>query len=358
MKRTKRILAILLAAAMLLLAGCSGSAPSSSQDAAPSEQSTSETPGSTDSTGSAEADAYPNKPLTIIVNSGAGGASDSTMRALAVYLEKYMGVTVTVMNVTGGSGWIGWNQCLTAPADGYTIVTSNAHTIFSYYNKETANDRTIDDFDVLCNIVSDKGVVAVRSADERFKDVNDLKDLVEYLKANPNEEFLGGVGPAGGDDHMRLLMLCNEAGLTNVTPVHSAGGTSEAKPTFLGGHVDIYFGNVGDTSAEYESGEIKVLGVTDQSRSSFMPDVPTAEELGFPVYSSSSRGISTALGTDPAVREKLMGYLKQALSDPEFLAQMDAMGFEMDYIEGDALKDFMKKNEDGIVSILDLLGWA
>lgn len=352
--RSKDLLAGLLAAGMLLgAAGCAKAPAASTPAGTPAAQP----PAQTAQTTGGAADSYPSKPVTIIINSGAGGAVDLGIRTLIPYLEEQMGVTVTPVNVTGGSGWVGWNQMMTAEPDGYTLVTTNAHTLFSYYNKETSNDKTLDDFNMLCNIVTDKSVIAVRADDERFKDVNDLRDFVDFLHSYDGE-ILASVGPAGGDDHMFLLKLCKAAEIDNLTPVNAAGGVSEAKSTFYGGHVDVYFGNVGDTYTNYQNGEIKILCVADENRSTFLPDIETTKEQGFEVYSNSARSLAAQPGLDPAVKEKLVACLKAAINDPDYIQQMTDAGYEIDYKDGEAFMDFMKLNEDGVVSILDLLGWA
>ncbi|GKH50121.1 hypothetical protein CE91St46_12320 [Eubacteriales bacterium] len=358
MKRTIA-LALSLAMSILFVAGCGGA----SSSAAPVSQAA---PVSSEAaaSGATAADAgkyadYPSKPINYIITASAGGGLDICARMLAPYFQAELGkdAVVTVSNVTGGANWVGWGEMMNAAPDGYTI--SNIHTpqVYSYLNKSLKNQNTLESFNLLCNCVTDYCLIAVRADDERFADVNDLKSFAEYIKAHADQEFLVALTSKGGADELVMLDFNKTEGITNITGVNHSKGISEAKSAFLGGHVDIYSGKVGDTLAGYKDGTIKVLGVMSNERSKLMPDVPTAIEQGYDIVNGSSRGIVAQPGMDPELKEIIVSALRRAQENPEYLRAMEEAGYEVDYMEGQEYEEYMKAMEAVVIKYADELGY-
>ena len=138
----------------------------------------------------------------------------------------------------------------------------------------------------------------------------------------------------------------------------AAGGTSELKTTFYGGHCDLYVGNVGDAYQNYLDGEIKLLCVASEERSEFVPDVPTTKELGFSFTQCADRNFVAQPALDETIKEKLVNYLHEALSNPEYIQKMKDTGNEVYYMDSETLNASMRDAEQGIIQILDLMGWA
>lgn len=307
---------------------------------------------------SAEDAAWPAHDMEFIISGSSGSGNDLNMRTMIQYLEPLMGVSIVPINVTGGMV-IGQTQMLQAPADGYTLNNTQTPTLFNYYNPDSKNVRKAEDFYVLCNLVSDAALLAVRADDARFADVNNLKDLVEWLKANPSEMLLVTAGAVGGDDQVTSLLLQKAAPeiAEQIIPVNGSG-VSESKASFLGGHCDVYAGNVGDVTSWVDSGEVKILAVMDTERSIFLPDVPTATELGFPITNYSCRQIVMHPDTDPAILEKMTGYIEQVVNDPAFIAEMTANWYNIDYRNHDDAVAFIAEQDAVYASVIDLLGWT
>lgn len=302
---------------------------------------------------------YPSKPITYIITASAGGGLDMCARILAPYLQEQLGgkAVVTVTNVTGGANWIGWNKMMTAKPDGYTI--SNIHTpqVFSYLNKSMKNNHTLASFNLLCNCVTDYCLIAVRSDDARFKDVHDLRGYADYIKGNPQTQFLAALTSKGSADELVMLDFNKQTGISNIIGVNHSKGIAEAKAAFLGGHVDIYYGKVGDTLSMYKEGKVKVLGIMSSRRSKSMPSIPTAMEQGFNIVNGSSRGIVAQPAMDPALKQIIVDALRKAQQDPRYVAAMDASGIEIDYMEGKEYEDYMKQIEAMVIKYADVLGY-
>ncbi len=305
--------------------------------------------------------AYPNpsKNFYLGISSAAGGSNDIGCRMIIPYLEKAMGgCPVVPENLEGGSYWAMYADFWNNPgnADGYHVMTVTTPNVFSYMNKATNNDKTLDDFKLLCNVVSDQGLFAVRADDERFKDVNNIKEFADWLKAHPDQQILATYHSKGGGNQLGYLKFVDATGVTNLPGV-SMIGVAESLPALLGGHSDVYVGFVGDIWVNYDKGEVKVLGIMDDKRSKFMPDVPTCEEVGIPIYNLVSRGYFVHSNTDPAIYDQLLECFRTACNEPQYFEDMNKAGFTPDFIGGKDYEEFMERNRQDYIKLLPLIGY-
>ena len=157
---------------------------------------------------SSNANAFPDKGMTLIVAYGAGGGTDRTARILAKDLETTIGHPVTVKNVTGGGGWNGWGTIASSKADGYTIGYINVPNMYKdYLDKSIGRPENLDSFTLLMNHVTDYCVWAVRK-DSPFQSV---KDVIDAAKKNPGTISITAHGN-GNDDHLAILRMQDMTG--------------------------------------------------------------------------------------------------------------------------------------------------
>ena len=174
----------------------------------------------------------PKNNVTMLVPWSAGGGADMAVRTLTPYLEKDLGVRITVVNATGANGWIAWNQLLKAKPDGYTIGQMNIPTVFSgYLDPQQKRNVSLDNFTLLANEISDDGCLIVKKGDARFPDV---KTFIEYAKAN---KVIAGDNGVGTNKHLVAVSLNSKIPGLQITPLHQKGW-SETYSAILGGHVD------------------------------------------------------------------------------------------------------------------------
>lgn len=294
---------------------------------------------------------FPSEPINLIVSYSPGGGTDTSARILQPFLEKELGVPVNVLNKPGGGGWVGWAELAAAKADGYTIGYINAPNILTGYLNPSANRKeNLDSFQFLANQVSNPEIIAIRTDETRF---TNIQELMEYAKTN--EVTTTGTGVAG-DDHVAALRLNKNFG-TKFTAVQFPG-TAESRTAVLGGHVDVLFASVDEVYSLHQNKELKVIAVMEKERSKFLPDVPTLEEGGFPnVYSSSTRGIAAPVGVDPAKIEVLSKALENAIQNQEQVAKMEEMAIAIKYLNGPDYTAALKQEEAGVKEVFDLLGW-
>lgn len=345
----KKFLSIVFCLGMILslLAGCGGS----SSSAAPS---TSSTPASSGAPAEKPAD-WPKKDISIICPFKAGGGMDLSTRLTAKYLEKYLGVTVTVNNVEGGNSWTGWTQVAQGPTDGYTLGFANYPAqVAGYLNPSAGIAFTYESFTNISNVVHDSNILVVSQKHSNF---TTLKEFMDYAKENP--VVLGTGGGAGSDDDV-LIAKINDAFGTKIESGRNAS-TAEGKAAMLGGHVDGVIANVSEYySLIGSTGDdaIRILAIWSDERSDFIPDVPTAAESGYPdVFGSSDRGLIAPPNLDPAVKQILMDTLKEIDKDPEFQADAETQGMGIKMIMGDDFNAFIGDIEETMIKLKPAFGW-
>ncbi len=291
---------------------------------------------------------YPERGLTLIVPYGAGGGTDVTARLLAKDLETVLGKPVTVQNLAGGGGWLGWGTLAAAARDGYTLGYLNVPSMYAgYLDVKIGRKETLDSFTPLMNHVIDYNVWAVK-ADSPFKTV---KDVIEAARKAPETITVTAYG-AGSDDHLAILSIQAETGVKLVT-VHSRS-TTEGKTQALGGHVAVLGANVSEVAEDVKSGQLRLLGVMAPERSRFLPDAPTFKEQGFNQVWSVSRGIAAPAGLPREVEAKLTEALEKTLSSRDHRQRAETLSLEPLVIKGEAYRKFLKDNEQ---STKTLMGW-
>ncbi|MGE5093611.1 MAG: tripartite tricarboxylate transporter substrate binding protein [Betaproteobacteria bacterium] len=257
--------------------------------------------------------AYPERPINMIVSYSPGGGTDLVARAIAPYVEKYLGnnAKIVIQNRPGAGGAIGFAALAAAAPDGYTIGFINTPNVITIPIERQAG-YTIDRFDALGNIVDDPGNFSVHGESP----VKSLKDLAAQAKAKPGQITVGTTG-VGSDDHLALLLFSRLAGVQfNHIPMK---GAADVKGGVVGRQIDVAAMNIGEAMQAVAGGApLRQLGVMAASRSSVARDVPTFAEQGYDVEMSSLRGIAAPKGLPPAVKQQLVHAIERAANDPEF----------------------------------------
>ena len=282
---------------------------------------------------------FPNKPLQLMVAFPAGGGTDVAARIVASIAEKHLGQPIVVVNRGGAGGQVGWTDFSRARADGYSLGFINLPGLNTVIlDPERKATFKADAFIPVINQVLDPGVVWVR-ADSPYKT---FKDLLEAAKKSPNKISAATTGILS-DDHLAILMTEEAFPGASFRIVHLAGGV-EQMTGILGGHIDVAFDNVGGIVRRVKSGEVRALAVLDTQRSRFLPDVPTAPELGYKtVISNSTRGIAVPRGTPPAVIKRIEEAFKKAMDDPDHVKKMEEQGLQLKVMVGEEYAKYFRE---------------
>ena len=278
---------------------------------------------------------FPNKPLKIIVPFPAGGTSDVMGRMMAEELGKILKQPVIVDNVGGAGGVIGTEKGAKSAPDGYTIVQTGvgqnavAHGLDAglKYNSNT-------DFIHLTQVHSGPNVLLVHPS-LPFKT---LKELVDFVKANPGKMDYGYTHAASG--HMAMELFKQTAGVFLTGIPYRGGGPMMTD--LIGGTVKIAFINQDVASQYVKAGKLRALAVSSAQRNSMYPDVPTVAESGYKGFEALSwSGLSIQKGTPPAVVEKLEAAMVQVMKTPAIKQRMDSQGFVIPTQGGKAYSAFV-----------------
>ena len=281
--------------------------------------------------GDAGAQAFPNRPVQLMVAYPAGGSTDIAARIVAAIAEKSLGQPIVVVNKGGAGGQVGWTELVRQKPDGYYIGFINlpaTNTVILDPDRKAI--FTEKDFTPIINQVLDPGIIWVR-ADSPFKT---LQDLLDGAKKSPNTIRAATTGILS-DDHLAILMTEEAAPGAVFRIVHLEGGAAQLKE-IMAGNIDVAFDNVGGVVRRIASGEVRALAVMDNERSKFLPDVPTTKELGYPtILSNSTRGIAGPKGMPEPALGKLREVLKKAMDDPEHVSKLETQGLGLKIMVGE-----------------------
>ena len=304
----KKILALALAAAMsLTLVACGGS----------------KTPAAS---GSAETVDFPgNKQVSLIVPYSAGGASDTVARIYASELEQSLGTSIVVSNVTGASGAIGLEQVRNSNPDGYTIAYMPVES--TMLKALGFTDLSTDDFRFIGRAMTIPAAVTVR-ADAPW---DTFEDFVNYAKEHPGEIQVGNSG-TGSIWHIAAASIEKECGVqfTHVP----FDGAAPAVAALLGGNIQAVTVSPSEVKNNVDSGDFKVLCVLGESRSSVVPDVPTAQELGIDITIQGWGGFAVPKDTPQAVIDILEKASETAINSDSVKKTLADRGYEHAYLSG------------------------
>ncbi len=289
------------------------------------------------------------KSIQLWIGYAAGSGTDAGARLMAAGLEKELGVSIVPMNKPGASSQIMYSELAKAKGDGYVFGTINfPSAVVSYIDPDRKATYTKKNFDLLALHIVDPGIIAVLP-NSPYKT---LSDLVAAAKANPRKVTITTSG-IQSDEHFALLQLQEMTG-AQFAFVHFSQGAAAAIAPFLGGKVDAYTGNVADVIAQYKAGQVRILGVMDDVRSRFYPEVPTFEEQGFKLYNSANRGYAVPAGTPKAIVDKLSAAMKKVMESPEHMKQVEDMGLTLRYLNSEQYSKFWDDYAETVKRLLPL----
>ncbi len=272
--------------------------------------------------GAALAQAYPSKPVTIVVGFAAGGPTDIVARTLATALEKQLGQTVVVENKAGAGALIGAGDVAKANPDGHRLLVHHIGMSTSPTLYRKMQFDPLRDFEYI-GVINDVPMIMLTKAD---LPVNNLKELTAYLQANKSKVSLANAG-IGSASHLCGLMFMSALKIDLTTVPYK--GTAPAMTDLMGGQVDMLCDQTTSVTAQLAGKKIKPIVITSAKR---MPQpalkgIPTSTEAGFPGFQVSVwHGLYAPKGTPKSVVYRLALALQNALEDPALQKRFDDLG--------------------------------
>ena len=296
------------------------------------------------------ADAFPNRPIEVIVGYGAGGVVDMVGRAIAQPLAKILGQPIIIMNRPGAGGTLGpAAMAAKDKPDGYTLAFIAMSLGRQPLMQKTSWDP-LKDFTYISMLTDFTMGIAV-PADSPFRS---LADLLAHAKAHPGEVTYAALGPGTGM-HLSMERIAQQAGVT-LTFVPFAR-PADVLQAVLGHHVMVQV-DASSWAQHVESGTIRLLAMGTDERSRKWPTVPTLRELGFNFNIDGPFGIAGPAGMDPAVVQKLDAAFAKCMQDPAVLRALDFYDMRVNYLGAAAYRRYMEDKIKSEGVLLKTLGLA
>jgi len=281
-------------------------------------------------------DAFPSKPLKIVVPYAAGGPADLLARQVAEKLGPRLGQPVVIENKPGAGGHTGGELVARGPADGYTLVLATiAHNGAVALYPKLRYDPTSELKPVIL-LAEAPSILIVKQE----LPVKSVQELLALARSQPGKLSYGSAGN-GSAMHMAAELFRYMARVDYVHVPYRGGAPAMAD--LLGGQIDMLFESLGTAHPQLKTGKVRALAVTGTTRNASLPEVPTVAEAGVPGYSSVPwYTLSVASGTPAAVVNKLNTELNAVLKDKDLVQRWDGLGI---MALGGSPADAQKRNE-------------
>jgi tripartite-type tricarboxylate transporter receptor subunit TctC len=289
--------------------------------------------------GTACADNFPSHPITIVVPFSAGGPTDSMARILGERMQRSLGQTITIENVTGAAGSLGVGRVVRSPPDGYTVSIGHLGTHVANGAIYKLGYDLVTDLEPVVLLPSNPMIIVSKNA----VPAKSLKELLTWLKAKPSPPTAGTAG-AGSGSHIAGLYFENATGIKlQYVPYR---GTAPALNDLVAGQIDIIIDQTSNSISQVRAGTIRAYAVTDDKRVESASDIPTTDEAGLSGFHMTLwSGLWVPKGTPKDVVAKLNGAAVQAMNDPAVRKKFEDLGLQMpapDQISPEALGAWQK----------------
>jgi len=293
--------------------------------------------------------AYPNRPITLVVTQGVGSGSDVTARLLAGYLGPLLGQTVVVENRAGASGIIGHQSVARAAPDGYTLLFTSTAGLFVVPVLNPNAKYGLADFTPVAPVLRAPFAVLVANTPTAPKT---LAELLASLKAKPQSYASAGVGTM---THLGSELVLRKAGVQATHVPYKGSGA--ALTDLMGGQVLFATDSLTAAMTHIRSGKLRALATTDTAREGSLPDVPTLAEAGFPgVQVAVIGGLFAPKGTAQDIVDKVAAATARALASPEVAQRFAAVETDPLKVTMPAFLDLLRREAEVWSPLVQQLG--
>lgn len=271
----------------------------------------------------AQAQTWPSKPIKLVVSYPPGGTVDAVARIIATPLSQRLGQPVIVDNRGGAGGAIGGDLVAKSAADGYTVLLDASNHAQNPALRNKMPFDTLRDLAPVSLLVKVPNVLVVHPATS----IKTVQDLVTQAKARPGEINFASSGN-GSAQHLAAEQFSAMAGVRMTHVAYKGGGP--ALTDVMAGQVPVFFGSLASSLAYIQSGKLRAVAVTGNTRAAVLPQLPTVAEAGLPGYEVYEwNAMFVPAGTPAAVTGRLSKELAAVLQDPEVRKRLEATGAEV-----------------------------
>jgi tripartite-type tricarboxylate transporter receptor subunit TctC len=289
--------------------------------------------------GCAHADNFPSRQITIVVPFSAGGPSDAMARVLAERMQRSLGQSILIENVTGAGGSLGVGRVVRSAPDGYTIGFGHLGTNVANGAIYKLGYDLVTDLEPVVMLPSNPMIIVSKNTIP----AKTLQELLAWLRAKPTPPTAGTAG-AGSGSHIAGLYFENITGIKlQYVPYR---GTAPALTDLVAGQIDIIVDQTSNSIAQVRAGTIRAYAVTAEKRVDSAPEIPTTDEAGLPGFHMTLwSGFWVPKDTPKDIVTKLNGAAVEALSDPAVRKKLGDLGLDMppkDQLSPEALGSWQK----------------
>lgn len=269
--------------------------------------------------GRADAQAYPSRPISLVVPYNPGGPADTAARLVAEISSRALGQRMVVENKPGAATKVAALHVARAAKDGYTLFECTSSTMLTAAQSKEPG-FSVEDFVPISLIAQNPFVMSIAPD----LPVRSAREFVDYAKARPGQLNLGSLGASSVEEIMGRWFL-RSTGL-EMTAVPYKGGLAAAIQDLMTGRIQVMFDAIGNSSPHHRAGKIRILGVATAARVPTLQEVPTLTEQGYPFVNGSWLAICAPAGTPGPIVERLSREIVAAVESDEYQAKMRALG--------------------------------
>src|SRR5437868_1206706 len=302
--------------------------------------------------GSALAQDYPSKPITMVLPFPPGGVAEIVGRPLASIMEKSLKQPIVLINRPGAGGAVGMGSVAKGPADGYTLLMGLS-SISIFPVSERINGKTppyeLKDFAPIALVTADPTVLVVRT-DGPYKT---LKEFVDAAKANPGKINYSSSG-VYGTLHVSMEIFANAAGIKLFHVPYGGGGP--AVTALLGGQVEALASGPAAAIGQIKGGKMRALASWSTERLPLLPEIPTFKEMGYDAEFYIWCGVAVPAGTPPAVVNKLRAAVRDAANSAEFKSMMEKVATPVAYLDAPEFAKYWERDAARLKTAVERIG--
>lgn len=296
-------------------------------------------------------DKWPSRAITLVAPYPPGASTDFIARLIRDPLEEQLKVPVVVENKPGAGGTMGALQVAKAAPDGYTFMVSvNAPVTMNSFMQKNFPFDPMKSFTPVIKVAD----VAMTLAVNAKLPVNNVKELIDYAKKNPNEKLSFGSAGVGSAHHIAGELLKQKTGLNMVHVPYKGGGP--AIQDLVAGHIPISFGTTPAVMPQAQAGTIRIIGLAETKRSPDLPNVPTISETVPGVDTFTWVGVFAPLGTPKPVVDRVNAIIAETIKKPDVIAKLKTQGATAAGGTPEDLQKSMKEEFDHWTKVIPSIG--